>query len=156
MKYVFKMPNLLEVNTGKHLMLSHRITLTKQQRELLQTPGTYVETTGFNCPIWVENKETTEPGSEVFCYYRIFAGEAQDRKMFPYEKGYVLYLADRSQRKKLDDFKNGGMTWFSFTLPETMQVDNQTYAVIHQVVISDIEELERSMFAVHLPHISSR
>lgn len=156
-KYVFKLPqHLLEANTEKRMIVSHRLFLTATQRKSLQTEGTMVETTGVSCPIWIEREETTEPAQEVFCRYQVVAGvPVGDHRIVPDDKGYTIYLVDQARRLSLADIKDGGVAWLNFVLPETISVGDKTRPVIHQVVISGIEELDRSMFAVHLPQTSS-
>lgn len=76
------------------LFITHHIFLTKDEIELLLNKNT-IETTGHCVPVWINAKtsKTTEPGVEVFCYYRIHNSIEKHMAIekMP-KKGYEIFL----------------------------------------------------------------
>jgi hypothetical protein len=77
------------------LFVTHSIFLTEEQIEsLLRTEGC-LEVVGHCVPVWVNAKtgETTEPGSEVFCNYKIHnSGEKVAQISNLRKKGFEIFL----------------------------------------------------------------
>jgi hypothetical protein len=135
------------------LIISHRLFLLPEEKKILQTKGTFIETVGACCPVWANSDKTSEPAYEIFVKYRVISGEGE---MFKSEDGFNIYLPKQSHRNNLLNIKDGGSDWLSLIATSIININDKKYPVYHQIVISGIETLERSICAVHLAHTSSR
>lgn len=153
MKYVFTLPNLVGVNTDVRLFLGHQIHLTSNQRKHLQTYGAEIDVTGICIPTWVGVPSETE-SPEIFYRYKIIHSTG-DRRIDLIDERFIIHLQPGHCRS-LNDIRDGGSAWLHFVLLDLMSIDDKTIPAIHQTVIAGIEELERSMVAVHLPQTVSR
>jgi len=76
------------------LFVTHSIFLTKDQIEKI-FKDKYIETIGHCVPVWINAKtgKTTEPATEIFCYYKIHNSLKSDQSIEKInKKGYEIFL----------------------------------------------------------------
>lgn len=120
MKYVFKP---LERNS----YISHLLFMTPEERKRLQTRGEHVEVVG------TFTVGGDDPAAERGKYRVVFGSDPEP--VTKTSDGWMIYLPKTSL---LDDVKNGGAAFLY-----SVAVIGST---IHQIVISDISNLEQSRF----------
>ena len=153
MKYTFKLPFVQPTETGgteEMIVIAHRIFLTQAEHKALQSFDAAVETTGVSVPVWIKNNETNEPGRELFCTYKIITAEKPEKKILPTPAGWWIYLL-RAQARALDEAEFLAMSYH-----DLLTINDITYPVIHQIVLSGIADLERTMHCDHFDQTCSK
>lgn len=134
------------------VIIGHRLFLTSDQRKVLQKPNSSIDVLGTYCAVIVKDDSTNEPIEEIHGKYRLVS-EKSDKKIERTSDGYLIRIDKPSC---LDDVKNGGGEWCNITYSEIAEYDNKPRTIIHQIVISGKEALDRSMVSVHFDQTSSR
>jgi hypothetical protein len=132
-------------------VVSHRLFVTNEQRETLNKGQSVVETTGVFASVLMDGTKTNEPANEVFANYRIYScQELPDKPVLSNETGWRIYL----ERKHVRQLSQCGFLPTGNT--DIVKIDEKQYPVVHQIVISDLSELEKTMYCIHLPQIASK
>jgi hypothetical protein len=77
-----------------HLMISHLIFLTRDERYALVNRGD-VSVIGVNIPVWVTDKDCAEPAQEVFCRY-LLSNHGENVRVTMTADGYLVNLPPQS------------------------------------------------------------
>ena len=129
---------------SKHLSIAHNIFLTKEQRYLLQNPGTEVKVLGVSIPYFNPRKKVSEPAEEVFVEYLIKCLEGADARFIFHHNYYELQLLP-SMTKNLLDIKDDGIGCLIFANHSGFKQDKEVIHCIHYVSIQDEEILKESL-----------
>ena len=132
------------------LTVSHNVFLTREQRYNL-FDGQEIEVTGVSTPIWYYQGQTSEPGNEVFCKYKLIPNEYKMLVKHT-DVGYDIYLPSKMEDlesnksnpltvKNILDLKDGGIEWIAFRQFAKAKKNKKTVNIIHFVEIKTIEEL---------------
>jgi hypothetical protein len=128
----------------KKIFISHRIFITEEQRSTLKKKGAHIEATGICCVVLVEDNQTNEPAKEINCNYRIFSDHSKGNRVV-INDNYDIYLGDQKIRE-----------WLNFNIVEKNILYGESHQIIHQIVISDVDDLVRSRLPIHFSQISSK
>lgn len=136
------------------LTVAHNLFLTRDQRYDLFN-NKEIEAVGVSVPIWQYQGQSSEPGNEVFCKYKLIPC---DYKIYVKhnESGYDIYLPKKSYDpeedrtnpltiKNIIDHKDGGVEWIAFRQFAKAKNNNKPVNIVHFVEIKTIEELEKSI-----------
>ncbi len=147
--------------------------LTYEQRYEVQNRTT-VQVVGVSCPIWTHQEESSEPGLELFCLYRIIPGDTLRIKHR--KDGYDITLPERKMTEPLSDevwksltpeaqrewyatnepqpsaynlrnIRDGGSEWLAFRQVSKIRRKNKSLYLVHYVEIKDISLLKESLFS---------
>lgn len=146
------------------LSISHNIFLTPEQR-MSWFNGQNIHVIGVSCPIWHDEKTTSEPANEVFSIYTLLNSE-ENIFIRDVDNGYEITVPKepaeappynvfdkmttdekmhwQSQQtttiKNILDIKDGGIEWLAFRqFNKTRHSDGLN--IVHYVEIKDISEL---------------
>ena len=152
------------------LVVSHNITLTREQRYKLHA-GETIDVVGVSVPVWFEKGSTSEPANEVFASYKLMndkqaspiktvqggyhinmpqpnpEAEAEIKEMPPEVLSTLGINANFPNAKSLLDFKDGGSEYLQFRqYAKTNLVVDGTKTrtplnIVHCVEIRPIEDL---------------
>jgi len=132
------------------LTVSHNVFLNREQRYNL-FDGKEIEITGVSTPIWYYQGQTSEPGNEVFCKYKLIPNEHKILVKHT-DVGYDIYLPRKTEDlennkanpltvKNILDIKDGGIEWIAFRQFAKAKKNKKTVNIVHFVEIKTLEEL---------------
>ena len=155
------------------LVIYHLIHLTAEERAFLHQ-GNDVETVGITVPVWVIDKKTSEPASEIFSKYILknprkeipikFLPEGFEI-VIPYRKGTKLTISDdewrflnMNDKQKLDALYRSTVSeissenlvdiqegFISYREHNKLMFNDKPIAVKHYISIESKEKLLRSI-----------
>lgn len=131
------------------LSICHTIYLNEENRYKLHA-GVFVETVGFNLPVWMKDRQIVEPQQEIFCNYLLTNfGQKQSVELqndryvinLPDEKHFTEFLADIPcdplNSKRLLNPKDDGFGTINFQFTDKVTINEKDYKVVHFVDIKD-------------------
>lgn len=132
------------------LTIAHNIFLTKEERYLLKSPLTEVETVGICLPVWASGSFTSEPAEEVYCKYKLrnFASPGIDA-VFVNHTGFTLSLGDKSLWDSVVDVKDGGCGSIYLSHQSKITNNDIEVLVIHYINIQDMTILDKEARGNH-------
>lgn len=156
------------------LTISHNLFLTREQRYRYYK-GQELEIVGVSVPVWLSEKETSEPAQEMFTLYKLchtnetalikhnrHRYEIYIPKLPFYQPPYItneIWETLSTEEKqnyydKMDkevviknilDYKDGGCEWLAFRQYSKTKRYKKTLNLVHYVEIKKIEDLEFSL-----------
>lgn len=112
------------------LTIQHNIHLTREQRYALHA-GEQIETIGYSVPIWIANKNTSEPGKEVFCRY-VLKNPKEETPIHIMKDGYEITVPYREGTK--------------------LEISNEEWRQLNEKDPNKLEAMYRNL----LPEVSSK
>ncbi len=124
------------------LFISHSIYLTPQERNALVKGPHSLETVGVS--VAVRTDKTQEALTEVFCKY-VVTNDLKDKsqvELIP--EGYKLHIDGFGNCAKLADVPDGGVGSLMLRAEGPLTIDGEEVDAVHQIVIKDVTDLQRS------------
>ena len=127
------------------LVISHSVFLTKPELKKLMSGAATVETTGISVP--------TQPNldvklTELLCKY-VVTSEGEGPKIELIDGGYKLYVGNAEDWSPVNESPED-TSWFFCEISKPITVNNVRFLGVHQVVIQDVDALERSTVCENL------
>lgn len=140
--------DLPEPGIKRGYVVSHCLFLAEEERKALLN-GTII-TTGYFLPVFVEDGDTDEPKQEIFCHYKLITINNPEKVVLATTMGWWIHL-DKSIVVRLNDCE-----FVAIANHDIVTINNIAYPILHQIVISDIKDLEDNMHCCHFPQTVSK
>ncbi len=130
------------------LFVSHSVYLTPQERKLLTSGPTTIETIGITTP---SNKDLNEKLTEVFVRYLItteIAGKDKEIELMP--DGYKISFPHYTDFKPIANMIEGGSEWLLLNLVSEVDRKGIPLTIYHQIIFMDVSVQERTTVSEHL------
>ena len=133
------------------LFISHSVYLTPEERKLLASQPTTLETVGISTP--TNPKDLNKKLTEVFVRYLICTEIATDNKdieLMP--DGYKISFPHYNDFKPILNMHEEGSEWLMLHLENDIEHKGTKYHLHHQIIFKDVSVQERTTVCEQLGH----
>jgi hypothetical protein len=131
------------------LFISHSVYLTPEERKILATQPTTIETVGMSVP--ANPKDLNMKLTEVFVRYLITT-ETSDKSIELMPDGYKISFPHHTELKPILNLNEGGSEWLLLQLESEVERKGIPLSLHHQIIFKDVSVQERTTICEQLGH----